>query len=87
MKTYLSMVHPWLSDLWRADDYTDRIHSYLTAGAVSEGVHVQVEELTGERGDAVIMQPRLLPVVAPSSLPVPRIMLIRERTPHNGATT
>jgi len=77
VKAHLSTVHPWLRDLWKGDVDTDRIHRYLTAGADIDGVHVQVEELTGEPGDAVIMHPRLLHVVAPNSLHTPRIMLLQ----------
>jgi ectoine hydroxylase-related dioxygenase (phytanoyl-CoA dioxygenase family) len=77
VKAHLRTVHPWLSDLWKAGDDTDRIHRYLTAGADIDGVHVQVEELTGEPGDAVIMHPRLLHVVATNSLPHPRMMLLQ----------
>jgi len=67
VKAHLSTVHPWLRDLWKGDGDTDRIHRYLTAGADIDGVYVQVEELTGEPGDAVIMHPRLLHVVAPAA--------------------
>lgn len=77
VKAYLSTVHPWLRDLWKGDGDTGRIHRYLTAGADIDGVHVRVEELTGEPGDAVIMHPRLLYVVAPNSLPAPRMMLLQ----------
>jgi hypothetical protein len=77
VKTYLSTVHPWLRDLWNAHGDTGRIHRYLTAGADIDGVHLRVEELTGESGDAVIMHPRLLHVVAPNSLPVPRMLLLQ----------
>jgi hypothetical protein len=77
VKAHLSTVHPWLRDLWKGDVDTNRIHRYLTAGADIDGVHVQVEELTGEPGDAVIMHPRLLHVVAPNSLHTPRIMLLQ----------
>src|ERR1700724_1298234 len=54
VKAYLSTVHPWLRGLWSTGGDTGRIHRYLTAGAVIDGVHVRVEELTGEPGDAVI---------------------------------
>jgi ectoine hydroxylase-related dioxygenase (phytanoyl-CoA dioxygenase family) len=77
VKAYLRTVHPWLRDLWKAGGDTDRIHRYLTAGTVVDGVHVRVEELTGEPGDAVIMHPRLLHVVAPNSLHTPRMMLLQ----------
>jgi hypothetical protein len=77
VKAYLRTVHPWLHDLWNTGDDTDRIHPYLTAGAVIDGVHVQAEELTGEPGDAVIMHPRLLHAVAPNSLHTPRMMLLQ----------
>ena len=58
VKAYLRTVHPWLRDLWHTGGDTDRIHRYMTAGAVIDGVHVRVEELTGEPGDAVIMHPQ-----------------------------
>jgi hypothetical protein len=77
MKAHLRALHPWLRDLWQADGDTDRIHRYLTEGADINGIHVQVEELTGEPGDAVIMHPRLLHVVAPNSLDTPRLMLLQ----------
>lgn len=77
VKAYLRTLHPWLRDLWQADGDTGRIHRYLTAGAVIDGVPVRVEELTGEPGDAVIMHPRLLHVVAPNSLDTPRMMLLQ----------
>jgi ectoine hydroxylase-related dioxygenase (phytanoyl-CoA dioxygenase family) len=77
VKAYLSTVHPWLRDLWQAGGDTDRIHRYMTAGADIDGVHVRVEELTGEPGDAVIMHPRLLHVMAPNSLHTPRMMLLQ----------
>lgn len=77
VKAHLSTVHPWLRDLWKGDGDTGPIHRYLTAGAVIDGVHVRVEELTGEPGDAVIMHPRLLHVVAPNSLHTPRMMLLQ----------
>lgn len=77
VKAHLSTVHPWFRGLWSTGGDTDRIYRYLTAGAVIDGVHVQVEELTGEPGDAVIMHPRLLHVVAPNTLPAPRMMLLQ----------
>jgi Phytanoyl-CoA dioxygenase (PhyH) len=77
VKAYLSAVHPWLHDLWNTDGNTDRIHRYLEAGADIDGVHLQVEELTGDPGDAVIMHPRLLHAVAPNSLQTPRMMLLQ----------
>ena len=77
VKAHLSTVHPWLRDLWKAGSDADRIHRYLTAGAVIDGVPVRVEELTGEPGDAVIMHLRLLHVVAPNSLHTPRMILLQ----------
>ena len=86
VKAQLRTLHPWLRDLWQADGGTGRIHRYLTEGADINGVHVQVEELTGEPGDAVIMHPRLLHVVAPNSLHTPRMMLLQflQRRPYDG---
>ena len=77
VKAQLRALHPWFRDLWQSGGGTDRIHRYLTEGADIGSVHVQVEELTGEPGDAVIMHPRLLHVVAPNSLHTPRMMLLQ----------
>jgi hypothetical protein len=77
VKAHLRTLHPWLRDLWNTGGDTDRIHRYLVAGAVIDGVQVRVEELTGEPGDAVIMHPRLLHTVAPNSLRTPRMMLLQ----------
>jgi ectoine hydroxylase-related dioxygenase (phytanoyl-CoA dioxygenase family) len=77
VKAYLRTMHPWLHDLWNTGGDTDRIHRYLTEGAVIDGVNVRVEELTGEPGDAIIMHPRLLHAVAPNSLRTPRMMLLQ----------
>jgi len=77
VKAYLRTLHPWLRDLWHTCDDPGRIHRYLVEGAVIDGAHVQVEELTGEPGDALIMHPRLLHVVAPNSLDTPRLMLLQ----------
>jgi hypothetical protein len=77
VKAYLRTLDPWLRDLWQDGGDTGRIHRYLTAGADIDGVHVRAEELTGEPGDAFIMHPRLLHVVAPNSLDTPRMMLLQ----------
>jgi hypothetical protein len=77
VKAYLRTRHPWLRDLWQAHPQADRMYRYLTEGADVDGVPVRVEELTGEPGDAVIMHPRLLHVVAPNSLDTPRLMLLQ----------
>ena len=77
VKAYLRTLHPWLRDLWQGGGDPGRIHRQLIEGADIDGVHIQVEELTGEPGDAVIMHPRLLHVVAPNSLDTPRLMLLQ----------
>jgi len=77
VKAYLRTVHPWLRDLWKAGGEAGRIHRYLVEGAVVGGVHVRIEELTGEPGDVVIMHPRLLHTMAPNGLDVPRMMLLQ----------
>jgi ectoine hydroxylase-related dioxygenase (phytanoyl-CoA dioxygenase family) len=77
VKAHLRTVHPWLRDLWKARGDVDRVHRYLAEGAVINGIQVRVEELTGEPGDAVIMHPRLLHVMAPNSLDTPRMMLLQ----------
>jgi hypothetical protein len=77
VKAHLRALDPWLGDLWNADGDTGRIQRYMEAGKVVDGVHLQVEELTGEPGDAVIMHPRLLHVMAPNGLQTPRMMLLQ----------
>jgi hypothetical protein len=77
VKAHLRTLHPWLSDLWNTGGDTGRRHRFLVEGAVIDGVQVRVEELTGEPGDAVIMHPRLLHVIAPNGLDTPRLMLLQ----------
>jgi ectoine hydroxylase-related dioxygenase (phytanoyl-CoA dioxygenase family) len=77
VKAHLRTLDPWLRGLWKTGGDTNRIRCYLEVGAVVDGVQVRVEELTGEPGDAVIMHPRLLHVMAPNALHVPRMMLLQ----------
>jgi ectoine hydroxylase-related dioxygenase (phytanoyl-CoA dioxygenase family) len=79
VKAHLRALHPWLRDLWGSGDGDEagRIRRCLVEGADVEGVHVRVEELTGAPGDAVIMHPRLLHVLAPNGRPDPRLMLLQ----------
>lgn len=69
---YLSTLRPMLRNLWHTGGETDRIHCYMMEGAVIDGVPVRVEELTGEPGDAVIMQPGCYTWWPPTASPLHR---------------
>jgi hypothetical protein len=74
VRAALAARHPWLRDLWSEDR-----HAAPTAmgdGAMLDGVHVRVRELTGRAGDVVLMHPRTFHTAAPNVLPAPRMMLV-----------
>jgi hypothetical protein len=49
VKAHLRTMHPWLRDLWHTGGDTGRIHRYLTAGAVIDGVPVRVRNSPASR--------------------------------------
>ncbi|MGW5361993.1 phytanoyl-CoA dioxygenase family protein [Actinopolymorpha pittospori] len=76
LKAQLASRHVWLRDLWTRDSAGDRTRRFLHDGAVVDGVPLRVVELTGDPGDVVLMNSRLLHAPAPNVLAVPRMMLV-----------
>ncbi|HEX6686667.1 MAG TPA: phytanoyl-CoA dioxygenase family protein [Candidatus Limnocylindrales bacterium] len=74
VKAALASRHPWLRELWSEDRAAAPIA--IGDGAMLDGVHVRVQELTGHAGDVVLMHPRTLHTPAPNGLPAPRMMLV-----------
>jgi hypothetical protein len=74
VKAALALRHPWLRDVWSNDRRAAPIA--IDDGAMLDGVHVRVQELTGHAGDVVLMHPRTFHAPAPNGLPVPRMMLV-----------
>ncbi|MEQ4206985.1 hypothetical protein [Actinopolymorpha sp. B9G3] len=77
MKDTLGAVHPWLDELWHKKTEADRRRTFLHDGAVVDGIPLRVVELTGEPGEAYLMNSLLLHAPAPNVLPTPRMMLIQ----------
>jgi hypothetical protein len=83
VRVRLADNHPWFRYLLTPGDEPDRTERLLSSSSVVEEVEVRIEELTGDTGDAFVMDPRLLHAVAPNSLATPRLMLLQ----FIGATT
>ncbi len=77
---------PRRSDYFRAlfnPDDSDRQH-FMTESAQIGEVAVQVVEMTGEPGDVVLMDMRLLHTQAPNALDTPRMMLTERLLVEHG---
>jgi hypothetical protein len=77
VRARLAADHPWFRDLWTPGPEPDRTERLLGSGSVVDGVELRIEELTGDPGDAFVMDPGLLHAVAPNSLGTPRLMLLQ----------
>ena len=75
LKSALRTEHPWLADLFSPTDQPDRIHRFMQEGTRITEVDLQVVELTGEPGDAILMDARTLHTIAPNCRETPRVML------------
>jgi hypothetical protein len=76
VRVRLADDHPWFRDLWTPSQEPDRTERLLGSSRVIDGFTLRIEELTGDTGDAFVMNPRLLHAVAPNSL-APRLMLLQ----------
>lgn len=47
----------------------------MPEGERVRGVHVRVEEMTGEPGDLIVMHPAMFHSISPNGLDTPRMML------------
>jgi Phytanoyl-CoA dioxygenase (PhyH) len=77
VRVRLTDDHPWFRDLSSSGPEPDRTERLLGSGTVVDGVELRIEELTGEPGDAFVVDPRLLHAVAPNCLDAPRLMLLQ----------
>lgn len=76
VRAVLEREHPWFAALFRAGGQ-DRVQRFMTDGAVINGTMVQVREMIGEPGDAVIMHPAVFHSIAVNELRRPRMMLMQ----------
>jgi len=75
LRSALRAEHPWLAELFGTADQPDRIHRFMDADVRIDDVDLRVVELTGEPGDAILMDARTLHTIAPNCLDTPRMML------------
>lgn len=68
----------WLKDLRKPGDPHARYRKFIETSTEVEGTELQVVELTGAAGDAVLCHPWLVHAVAPNACDFPRFM----RTPR-----
>jgi ectoine hydroxylase-related dioxygenase (phytanoyl-CoA dioxygenase family) len=67
--------HPWLAELMGRKSVPTRTSEEWLGTAVDvHGTVVQVVELTGEPGDAVLCHPMILHAASPNCRPTPRMM-------------
>jgi len=71
----LLRAEPWLAALRTRTTGMDRIRTFMEEHLRSDGATLQVVELTGEPGDVVLMDVRLLHAPAPNCRTAPRLML------------
>jgi hypothetical protein len=72
----LAADHPWFRKLVTPGDEPDRTARLLGSTFLMDDIELEIAELTGDTGDAFVMHPRLLHVVAPNALDTPRLMLL-----------
>lgn len=77
VRVRLADDHPWFRELWTSGPEPGRTERLLGSGTVVDGVELRIEELTGDSGDAFVVDPRLLHAVAPNCLEAPRLMLLQ----------
>jgi Phytanoyl-CoA dioxygenase (PhyH) len=65
--------HPWFAGLFAAK--SDKVRELMDAEAQAGGQTVRLEEMTGARGDLVIMHPAMLHASAHNAVGGPRMML------------
>jgi ectoine hydroxylase-related dioxygenase (phytanoyl-CoA dioxygenase family) len=76
MRKRLKDHHRWFYDLMTPDkSRRDRTAWFMEAETEVDGVSLQVEEMTGEPGDVLLMHPSALHAGAPNMLSEPRLAL------------
>jgi hypothetical protein len=76
VKAALGSNHSWLRTLWGGSSEPGRVARYLEEGAIVDGTHLRLQELTGSPGDVILMHSRTLHAPAPNILATPRMMLV-----------
>ncbi len=71
----LAKEHLWFAALF-APGGKDRVQHFMIDGAEIGGVRVQVREMLGEPGDAILMHPAMFHSIAVNALDRPRMMLM-----------
>ena len=72
----LVRFHPWFADLMSPPKAgEDRIARFMGAATPVDGARLQVEEITGEAGDVVLMHPHALHGLSSNVLEAPRLAL------------
>lgn len=71
----LMRTEPWFLALLSTGEQSNRVRSFMKEAASSDGIVLQVVELTGEPGDIVLMDLRVLHTAAPNVRSQPRLML------------
>ncbi len=66
---------PWIHELFSSGEPEARERRFLEEGTRVEGVALRVAELTGEPGDVVLMDLRVLHAATPNCLAHPRMVL------------
>jgi ectoine hydroxylase-related dioxygenase (phytanoyl-CoA dioxygenase family) len=71
----LLLAHPWFAALFARPDGADRRAWFMEQPGDAGGVPVRVGEMTGQAGDAYVMDPLILHAMTPNVLATPRLML------------
>jgi ectoine hydroxylase-related dioxygenase (phytanoyl-CoA dioxygenase family) len=76
VRKQLKSHHRWFHDLMTPDkSRRDRTAGFMEAETEVDGVALQIEEMTGEPGDVLLMHPSALHAAAPNMLTEPRLAL------------
>jgi ectoine hydroxylase-related dioxygenase (phytanoyl-CoA dioxygenase family) len=81
MRKHLKSEHRWFAELMSSTRDFDRSERFMAAPTIVNGVPVQVEEMTGEPGDVLVMHPAALHTLAPNVLDEPRLALAQSVYP------
>lgn len=76
LRKLLAAREPWFEALFTRRDGEDRIARFMRTHGEAGGVPVRVDEMTGEAGDAYVMDPLLLHATMPNASASPRLMLM-----------
>jgi hypothetical protein len=75
MRRAMMRSSSWVRELFTGEPGPGRVERFMAAPSTESGVELQVVELTGEPGDLVVMDLRMLHAPAPNRGPRPRVVL------------